>query len=375
MDLDASAFQTLFGQQLKSGTSSAGTKIAYWDGNLTPNASLGTLAGLSPRFVQRPSAFPQDTSGVPLAEGPQGIGNTSGGGYQIQRNTPADLYPNQVGENYNFPLANANTATPSIGLIETNGSALPDNANQLIQAYRTSAGVTGTGTISEGPDQPPGMAPVSEERSLDVGVVAAAAPNSNIVSEAGGNDIYSATEEAVWGGGAKLFDLSSSFSMSARVNPASPFGAAVQGLYQDAALNNVSFFQDSFDGGSSDGIATGLPEADTNVDTYTITVGGTSTSSQAQVAAAGAADTGGAANVNAGIDALAQRAQSGDVAALETLIAGGLTKAPTATSNVATFLQTTWNQYNYNATTQTLSPGYAMNEAGGGGVDTAIPEP
>ena len=375
VNLDAQAFQTLFGQKLLSGTSSSNTTIQYWDGNLTPNASLGPLAGLWPAGVPAAPATPQDTSAVPLMEGPQGIGNSSGGGYQLQSNTPTDLYPNRIAAEYNFPLAGSNVATPTIGLIETDGSALPDNANQLIQAYRTDAGVSGTGTISEGPDQPLGTEPVTDERSLDVGVVATAAPNSNIVSEAGASGGYTALEEAVWGNGTKLGDLSSSFSLSQRVNPASPFAAALGGLYQDVALNNVSFFQDAFDGGSSDQVATGLPEPDTNVDTYTVTVGGTSTSSQAQVNAAGAADTGGAANINAGIATLAQQAQNGNVAALETLVTGGLTQNPTATSNVASFLQTTWNQYDYNASTQTLSPGYAVNESGGGGVDTAIPEP
>lgn len=374
VNLDAQAFQTLFGQTLMSGTTNANTAITYWDGHLAPNFSLGTLAGVWLQ-AQLPPASPRNTSAVPLAEGPQGIGNTSGGGYQLGSNTPVDLYPNRIAAQYNVPLAGSSLATPTIGLIETGGSALPDNANQLLQAYRANAGVAGTGTISEGPDQPSGTQPAGDERSLDVGVIATAAPNSDIVSEAGANSLYTATEESIWGGGPRLSDLSSSFSMNARINPASPFAAALRGLYQDVALNNVSFFQDAGDGGSSDQVATGLPAANTNVDTYTITVGGTSTSSQAQVAAAGAANTGGAANVNAGIAALAQRAQNGDVAALETLVAGGLTRTPTATTNLARFLQTTWNQYDYDASSQSLVTGYALNASGGGGVDTTVPEP
>ena len=308
VNLDSQAFQTLFGQKLLSGTSSSNSTIKYWDGNLAPNASLGTLAGLWTQAAQLPPATPQDKSAVTLAEGPQGIGNTSGGGYQLQSNTPAELYPNQIATEYNIPLAGSSVATPTIGLLEPDGSALPDNANQLLQAYRANAGVTGTGTISNGPDQPTGAEPASDERSLDVGVVAAAAPNSNIVTEGGAGSDYSAIEESVWGGGTKLANLSSSFNDYAQANPASPFAAAFQGLYQDVALNNVSFFQDAGDGGSSNQLATGLPDATTNVDTYTVTVGGTSTSSQAQVAAAGAANTGGAANINAGIAGLGQQA-------------------------------------------------------------------
>ena len=245
-----------------------------------------------------------------------------------------------------------------------------------MQAYHSQAGVTGTGTISEGPvETTPTTVPTADERSLDVGVVATAAPNSNIMTYAGSGGSYAAIQEAIWGGGTKLSELSTSFGLGTKPLPGSPFYAALQGLNTDAALNNITMFDAGGDGGSSSQLATGTVAANPDASGYNVVVGGTSTSDQQQVAAAGAATTDGGPNINSGVATLLAQAIAGNAASLETLVAGGLLQDPTATSNVQSLLQTVWNQYDYRTATSTLDPGYPENEASAGGVSTALTEP
>ena len=399
VSLNSASFDALFGQTLQSGTqtnaaSGLSPSVTYWDGNLTPSASLPVLAGMWVVTNSQPGPTDQAPVGISVAlpNGPQGVGNTAGGGYGTNTGVAPnqELYPDQIASEYDFPLTvtgASGTATPTIGLIEPRfgDSTTSDQtvaqanaaATAAVAAYRAEAGIGGTGAVGAGTGEPVGSGPGSQEQALDLGVVAASAPNSNIVTYVGNNNVenvYLAFEQAIWGGGPTISDLSSSVRIGERVPPNSPFFAALQGLYQDAALNNISVFQASGDGGSSALLGTGVTQVNTSdVSQYTVSVGGTSTSSQAQIAAAGAANGGN--NINAAVATLAQDAAGGQVPALETLIAGGLTQLPNSTSAINDFLQTTWNQYNYDANAQTLSPGYQQNAASGGAVDPAIPEP
>jgi len=381
--LNAGAFNTLFGQTLLNPASgSPNSSMAFWNGNLTPNSNLANLAGMWVVGAPQPPEATLDSTPVSLTDGPQGVGNTAGSGYQVANTSysPQSATPNTVAAQYNFPLTNTNAtiATPTVGLIETGGgiSVAPGgDPNALLTQYRATVGVTGTGTLSAGPVEQATSVPSGGERSLDIGIIAAAAPNSNIVAYGGAGDVFSTMQEAIWGGGAKIADLSSSFAEADRSSPNSPFYAAYQALYMDAALNNISVFESSGDGGSSYKIATGLPQTDPSHDsTYALVVGGTSISSQKQVGAAGAATTDGGPNINAGIATLAAAAVAGNVTALEILAAGGLTTMPVSGGDIKDFIQTVWNQYGYNASTSTLSS-YSQNQTSTGGVDPNVPTP
>ena len=93
--LNSAAFQTLFGTPLLS----SGLGFAFWNGTLTPNANIASLAGAYVLTgAPQPPATPQDTTAATLTDGPQGVANTSGGGYAAS-NTPVgsqELYPTRL---------------------------------------------------------------------------------------------------------------------------------------------------------------------------------------------------------------------------------------------------------------------------------------
>ncbi len=365
VSLDAAAFRQLFNTQLLTSKGGGLVGDTFWDGNLQPSTAIANLAGLWVESSPTVPATAQTTQGVTLQPGPQGVGNTSA--------TVQALYPNQIAAEYNFPLDGDTAVTPpAVGLIEPGvGAAVPtgEDADQALQRYRKAAQVSGNGTLSEGPVETKPTETSNGERALDLGIVAAAAPNSDIVAYNGAGDIYSATQEAIWGGGDAIGTLSSSYHITNKPTPDSPFFAALQGLYEDAALNNITFFDSSGDHGSSGAYATGKTETSTSNDSpYIVTVGGTSTSSLEQILSSTAPS-------DQQVLALARQAIDGDPHALEVLISGGLTQSPTSAALIADFVQTTWNAYAYNATTGDLKPGYAGSNASNGGVNTAIPEP
>ena len=258
-------------------------------------------------------------------------------------------------------------ATPTVGLVENGiGNSTRFGSKTIgdfLPGYLKTAGVCGTGTVSEGtveaPTSPPGQ---SDERSLDVSVVAAVAPNSNQVLYGGdGVGSFSTMQEAIWDGNNTLSALSSSFFESHRPAPGSPFYAAYQGLMQDATLRNISVFMSAGDGGSSEKIGEGVPMTDISHDSpYAVVVGGTSISSQPQ------------AQADNTLSGLVSKAVAGDRRTLLGLIAGGLRTMPTATTDVAPFIETVWNGYSNQAGT---TSGFTGNVAAAGGIDTAFAEP
>ncbi|MBE7209865.1 MAG: hypothetical protein INR65_02510 [Gluconacetobacter diazotrophicus] len=358
-------FATLFGQGLQYGTVAstvgklqAGTGVLFWDGTLTPNAAIAdALMGLYTGAVVRPIADATDTAAVTLSNGPQGIGNAAA--------SNRTLFPNAIAADYGFPLEGSAMKTPAIGLIEPGiGGAVPQgNIQDLVDAYRTSAGVTGTGRIGEGPVEIAPGTDSSGERSLDVGVVAAAAPNSDIQLYAGGGGVFSATEEAIRDP-KRIGVLSSSFTESAHPAPGSPFYAAYQSLFEDAALRNISVFEPGGDGGSSGELATGRPTVgDIANSRWAVVVGGTSTSSLEQ------------AQADPTLQGLAAQVLAGNRASLRNLVAGGLDTMPADGATIANFVETVWNSYRYDAATGTLTRSFLDNRTGGGGIDTSQVEP
>ncbi|MGI4747202.1 MAG: hypothetical protein ACRYFY_14350, partial [Janthinobacterium lividum] len=96
VSLTASQFSAMFGTERKIGTTAiaqgtvaAGTRVAYWDGALSPGAALqSVLSGIWVPSAIRPAADAGTDTGVSLADGPQGIGNSANG--------KQSLFPNQL---------------------------------------------------------------------------------------------------------------------------------------------------------------------------------------------------------------------------------------------------------------------------------------
>jgi hypothetical protein len=240
-----------------------------------------------------------------------------------------------------------------------------DDAQTLLDAYRQAAGAVGGGTISEGPVEwaPSVSSGNAGERSLDVGVVGAASPNSDMILYAGAGSNYSAFQEAIWGATDAPAVLSSSFAESVRATLGSPFYNAYQQLFIDAALRNISVFFAGGDTGSSATKPAGVPLINFAHSTpYATVVGGTSFSTLES------------AENDETLSKLVGLALAGDRATLRSLVAGGLTQMPSDGSALTRFVETVWNQYRYDAATQTIYS-YTKNLAGSGGVDTTMPEP
>ena len=382
--LDAAQFQALFGTQLMVGTATIvpdnfttvpggttpipSTSVLYWNGALSPDTPVpldgmwienksddGLQVGLTPTpVVSNPAA-------ATLPGGFQGVGNSL-------HKSRITLYPNRLAAHYGFPLAGTAVSTPAVGLIE-NGTGNSTGVGEptigdYVGDYLAAAGVSGTVTVSEGQVENAPHGAKSGERSLDVSVVAAAAPNSNQILYAGdGHGSFSSMQEAIWDGSNTLGTLSSSISEPQRPAPGSPFYAAYQALMQDAALRNISVFMSAGDGGSSEKIGNGVPMTDISHDSpYAVVVGGTSLSTQAQAA------------TDPSIEGYVTAALAGDGTVLRMLVEGGMKTLPTSAGNVAPFIETTWNTYTYTPADRQTN-GLTSNLAGAGGIDTAFAQP
>ena len=303
VSLTAQQFQTLFGQQLlyQEGNNGADGSQAqvYWTGNLALNAgvaSLGTVKGLAfdtdygnvnIASITLPNGVLPDGStaqGVPLIQGPQGPGNDT-------NNAPVSVAPQDVAKLYNFPLVNHPDApTGRLGLIEPgmgSDTFTSTNIETLLDNYREAIGLTQqTGVIVIGQQQGGTQDTDSKERSLDLGVATAVNPNSTLVLYAGsgtadgaGSSAYSAYQSAFLDAGHASV-VSSSFRFgSMQPGADSPFLWAARELMIDAALQNITVFQSSGDGGSSYATGNGLTNtANARASEYSVIVGGTSLS-------------------------------------------------------------------------------------------------
>ena len=146
--------------------------------------------------------------------------------------------------------------------------------------------------------------------------------------------------------------------MTESMAPGSPFYAAYQQLFIDAALNNQTLFTALGDGGSGNETANGLTNVEYNVTSpYTVLVGGTSISSFASAQQD--------PTINSTIVA---SALAGDPATIWQLVEGGLTSLPADAAQLQYFVEVVWNEY-FVQGTHITGGGYQVNFTSSGGVD------
>ncbi len=365
--------------------------VWYWDGSLSLPSEL-TIAGLWLDQTTVPAASDM-APGVSetLAEGWQSIGNAA--------DIP-NMNPQDVGTLYDFPLVGANYQTGMIGLIEPGvGTYLTGDASGAqfetrLTDYLTAVGTSGSGgVLVQGVN---GQAGIAGERSLDVGIVAAINPNSDLAlyngsgyTTANGNaqsSIFTAIQSSIFGtayshgntesaGAAPV--TTDSWGDSQYLAPDSPFYYAYMQLYVDAALINQTTLIALGDGGSGFQTANGLATPINNqTSAYNILVGGSSIST---VDAAAKDPT--LNGTDASFTPIYNLAMAGDAATLWRLMSGGLNHLPSTAALGDWLVETVWNEYE-TTDHQTFVGGnggdgssYQTNNTGSGGMDTTQPTP
>lgn len=413
VQLDTAAqFNSLFSsslQKFEAPESSPYYEFVFWNGNLSL-PSEWNIAGIWFDTSNAPDGMQMTTVDTPaLSPGAQSIGNSTALTYPI----PADPKPHEpqywtsfpqapqyIAGFYNFPLLGESVTTGPIGLIEpgvgsyTSGDVSGTGFQQLLDDYlaNPAIGVTGTGQVSvqglNGQTEPAG------ERSLDVGIVAAINPHSDIIlyngsgqnkpasagSSIGTNGLpttgyarsstFTAVQSSIWDPSYAAV-TSNSWGDAQSMTPGSPFYVAYWELFIDAALRNQTTVIALGDGGSGNQTRNGVTNVEYNItQPYNILVGGTSLSS---FDTAEADDT-----LNPG---LYSRALAGDPATIWSLVQGGLTTLPTDSASHQYFIETVWNTYYVQGSTITGQPklywqtGYYVNSTSSGGVDPTQPVP
>jgi hypothetical protein len=383
VQLDETSFTTLFGPGAVIRASDHGDFL-FWDGNLSLPEQIADagVKGLwfdgvfEHTVVADPGSGPEAT----LPIGPQSPGNAAGN----------SLTPNEIAALYNFPFADealwTAVKTGAVGFVEPGiGTALPPTSStfdELLQAYRESVGITTplSPTVNVAAGGQGYEAGSGGERSLDVGIVTAVNPNSQLVLYAGSGQVHSARastftayQSAIWDTANNPGVLSSSYGSLPNVAPGSPFHFAMDELFVDALLRNVTVVNAIGDGGSGDQYANGLTSVSAiNANALTVTVGGTSFST---VTTAGSDST---------LETFYKKALAGNLATIWQLVKGGLTVKPSDAPSTAKFIETVWNQYAvYSSHDHKGVIGNVVNDEGGylvnlttsGGVDTTQPTP
>lgn len=365
-------FQELFGKTLYSNNES-GNNFLFWNGNL----SLPSEWNVQGLWFDTDNAPPPSNMApgvsVTLSQGAQSIGNWS--------TSSPNTAPQDIAAFYNFPLIDQSIDLGMLALVEPGiGDAVTTPSNgtfqQRLAAYLQSIGQTGTGTVYvQGADGQVYSEDAGGERSLDVGVVAAVNPNSDIGLYVGsgynGNakaSVFTALQSAIWDLTNDPGVISTSFSDDQSMSPDSPFYQAYRQLLVDAALRNQSVFVALGDGGSGDQTGNGLTNVNLNLTSpYAVMVGGTSFSTLP------------VAEDDATLAAIVQPALAGDQATIWQLIAGGLTSLPSNAGALQTFVETAWNLYQVNGTAigsnGSATEGYLFNNTSSGGVDTTQTAP
>ena len=365
---------------------------SFWLGNLQLPKEWGVEGLWIDTYWDTPPATMLADGSQTLTAGPLGVGNAS-------PNQPG-VAPNAIAGMYNFPVTNeelkaAGVDIGKVGLVEPGiGSALPDvvpnpddpasDPNAAFQialtAYLQGLQISGDGKVhTQGVDGQSWASGGSGERSLDVGVVAAINPDSDIILYNGsGNNgyakgsVFTATQSAIWDEHHDPDAISSSFNDTPYMDPRSPFYRAYWELYVDGALMNRTILNALGDEGSGYDIANGLTNLDYNVAyPYTVLVGGTSISSSTTAPADITLD-----------DEYWVPALTGGPSTIWRLVAGGLTTLPTAGADLSFFMETVWNQYylegvdikSYNYGTL-RGGGYQSDVTTSGGVDPSQPTP
>jgi hypothetical protein len=380
LQLNPADFQTLFGTQAFQDQDHPLSEggLYFWQGNLSLPDGLNVAGVWFDLLMRGPPPAASDLSGGARGEvvqGSQSIGNALGPDRSV-------AFPGEMASGfYNFPLAGIDTPTATVGIIEPgSGDVLPSGSfKDLLNGYRSLAGVSTPGSYyniaKNGANydlSDPG------ERSLDVGVVASASPGSMIGLYAG-SGFYDGTAGSTKGAYSNAFTslqaafwdlvneppvVSASYGMNQQSRPGSLFATAVEELFIDAALRNITLLKADNDFGSSWGFANGLANQCVNISSpYMVVVGGTSLTTLA------------AALNDETVAPLYGSAAANDLATLWQLVAGGLTVLPSTVSGAeateATFLEAVWNKYELQESSWTGGGA----GAGDGGVDTTKPTP
>jgi hypothetical protein len=355
---------------------SDGVGIPYWNGNLSLPTQV-TVDGLwFDRSIAPPGSSMASTP-VTLPNGAQSIGNSAGP-------EPTNLAPQDMAALYNFPLDGKAVQTVTVGLIEPGiGSALKnDNSGSQFQSrlttYLDAIGQNGQGLVHVQGQNGQQYDIGAGERSLDVGVVAAVNPNSDIVLFNGSGLVgyntfattYTAIQSATFEKVHPVAAWSDSFGDAQSMAPGSPFYQAYWDLFVDAALANQTAISALGDGGSGNETGNGLTNLEYNcTQPYGLLVGGSSLSV-----------LGGAITDPTLLDTIVAPALAGDRDVIWRLIEGGLTALPTNMQATQFFVETAWNWYSVgDGQITSANPGfpggYLSNTATSGGVDPTQPVP
>jgi hypothetical protein len=380
--LEAADFQTVFNTQLMH---SDGAGLTYWNGDLSLPSGWGVTGLWLEIGKKAPATNMSSGSPVTLSLGEQGIGNST-----TEKHT--GQYPQDIGSLFNFPLDGQEVAaTAPIGLIEPGiGSALKSGETksfeQLLKEYEAKAGTSGSGKVEVQGEHDQAYSDSAGERSLDVGVVAAVNPNSDIrlyVGSGANAGVYSSAQSAIWDTATKAVGntsskapvTSSSYSFSERLSPDSPFYRAVSELFTDAALANQTTLIAAGDSGSGAQTGVGLPNVgDAGTQPWNILVSGTSLSTTA------------VATQDPTLSTIVATAMAGNQATIWQLVANGLTSLPADAASTQAFAESVWNNYfvRRDKSGQLIiegdphsdfSGGYLTNSAGLGGVVVSQPIP
>ena len=358
----ASQFASLFGTTLYVNDVSD-NKFVFWNGNLL----LPTEWNVQGLWFDMENSPPASNL-APLRSVTPGQGAQSAGNDSTQASV---MSPQEIAAHYNLPLTGQGVATGAVAVVAPGiGSALPSGSpsfQQQLAGYLAAVGETGTGTVSvQGENGQQYSADAGAERSLDVGVLAAVNPGSNLQLYAGsgynGNaraSAFTALQSAIWDTASRAAVISNSFADQQSPNPDSPFYEAYRQLFVDAALNNQTVFSALGDFGSSNDTGNGLTNFGYSLTSpYAIMVGGTSLS------------TLGSAEADPTILAsIVNPALAGDPGTIWQLVAGGLRTLPADADSLQAFVESVWNQYFVDGTRITGLGSTA------GGVDPTQPVP
>src|SRR5882757_6003800 len=376
LTLDPTQFQTLFGTSLltiSSYTDALGHyDVPAWAGNLGINSQIpaGAIAGLWFDYgasITNPQVL--DSNLVPVSAGPLGVGNNT---LAMVTATPA-----AVAANYAFPLP-ADVPTDPIAVVETNISL----QGELFTAYNQYRAAVGLSAVTpaqfqvlSGNASGPG-ADVISELTLDISVIAGAAPNSTqlIYSDLGGTP-YNAYQQAFFDTVHHPAVLTSSYPIAGQATAQSPFQWAWQQLFVDGALANVSVHMAGGDQGSSANIANGFANvANTPSSPFTLQVGGTSIASFYS------------AMSDSTLAQMLALAQQDDPTTVFTLVASGLRTLPShlsaaapqpndASTTLTALFESVWQALSVAPSGNTLDSKFGANQTGSGGVATQVPTP
>jgi hypothetical protein len=274
LTLTPAQFTTLFGQDLQNVSNTATNQfVQAWTGSLSLPVSIASaVKGLwfeESVTITNPAIM--DSTLVPPTVGPQGIGNAT---TNVVAATPA-----AIAANYKFPLS-ADIPTDPIALVEGNVN-IQATLFADYNLYRQQVGlapvtpaqfqvVSGTNNTTN--------TTTSGELTLDISVIAGAAPNSTqlLYSFLGGTP-FNAYQQAFFDTAHHAPVLSSSYPVTGQPTASSPFHWAWQQLFVDGALANVSVVMAGGDEGASATFANGIANlANTHSSPFTLIVGGTS---------------------------------------------------------------------------------------------------